>query len=122
MVIVYDMTNKIIYNKLILIFQELTVLELNFFFIFATNLTRITKCEVPYIGRFSKLWKDFKINKINKRMKLAIKVVLLAAIVALGYFIYQSIDEPIKFERNKKKDTMRLFNVLKILGLQNWLI
>jgi hypothetical protein len=75
----------------------------NFFFIFASNLTKITKSKVPYIGCLSKLWSDFKINKINKRMKLAIKVVLLAAIVALGYFIYQSIDEPIKFERNKKK-------------------
>ena len=36
-------------------------------------------------------------------MKLAIKVILLVGIVLLGYFIYQSIDEPIKFERNKKK-------------------
>lgn len=36
-------------------------------------------------------------------MKLVIKVVLLAAIAALGFFIYQSIDEPIKFEKQKKK-------------------
>lgn len=36
-------------------------------------------------------------------MKLAIKIVLLAAIAIFGYFIYQSIDEPIKFERNKKR-------------------
>jgi hypothetical protein len=36
-------------------------------------------------------------------MKLVIKVVLLAAIAALVYFIYQSIDEPIRFEKHKKK-------------------
>lgn len=36
-------------------------------------------------------------------MKLVIKIVLLAAVLVLGYLIWQSIDEPIKFERNKKK-------------------
>ncbi len=36
-------------------------------------------------------------------MKLVIKTVLLIAIFILSYFIWQSIDEPIQFKRNKKK-------------------
>jgi len=36
-------------------------------------------------------------------MKLVIKIVLLAAIAVFGYLIWQSIDEPIKFDKNKKK-------------------
>ncbi len=36
-------------------------------------------------------------------MKLVIKIVLLIAIGALGYLIWQSIDEPIQFKKNKKK-------------------
>lgn len=36
-------------------------------------------------------------------MKLVIKIVLMAAIVVLGYLIWQSIDEPIQFNKEKDK-------------------
>lgn len=36
-------------------------------------------------------------------MKLVIKIVLLIAIFILAYFIWQSIDEPIQFKRNRLK-------------------
>ena len=35
-------------------------------------------------------------------MKAVIHIVLLAIIIVLGYFLYQSIDEPIKFKKDYK--------------------
>lgn len=52
-------------------------------------------------------------------MKLVIKVVLLAAIAALGFFIWQSIDEPIKFKKSKlKRDKATIQKLMDIREAQ----
>lgn len=48
-------------------------------------------------------------------MKKVIEIVLLAVIVCLGYFIYNSINEPIEYEKQYNKRTTAVVNRLKLI-------
>lgn len=48
-------------------------------------------------------------------MKRAIQIVLLLAIVALGFLVYRSINEPIEYEKQYNKRTEAVVNRLKLI-------
>ena len=48
-------------------------------------------------------------------MKKVIEIVLLAVIVCLGYFIYNSINEPIEYEAQYSKRTAAVVSRLKLI-------